>query len=348
MKILFLGETYRADAKTWIDGIQKESGLVLDTLEIARTNNRSQRMIYAMGFLFKILWMRFGKRYDLVLAERTTSYGFFSLFVPAKLRVIAQQGISDVFPDYGFAGWYKSFLQRWAYKDADLIHAWGVVMTYAMVESGANPAKIMIMPKGINLQKFEVKKRATEKRKTPIAIVTRSLYELYRHEDIIQAVSILKERKIDMECWIVGEGKRKQMLEKLSVELQVADRVRFFGLIENDDLPALLRQSDIYLSMPNTDGVSASLFEAMASGCFPIVSDLPANRAFIVSGKNGILVPVGDPEKLADAILDYLTHEDFYWNAIQKNRAFIEMEVNFEKNMEKIFNRYQKLLNCKN
>jgi glycosyltransferase involved in cell wall biosynthesis len=50
-------------------------------------------------------------------------------------------------------------------------------------------------------------------------------------------------------------------------------RERFSGRIPNTELPELLRASNFYISMPITEGVSASLFEAMASNCYPIVTN---------------------------------------------------------------------------
>jgi hypothetical protein len=99
MKILFLGETYRADAQTWIQGIQKESGVIIDTVEIKTIRYRPIRAIQAIFFIFRLLWGRFfGPNYDIVLAERSTSYGIFALFTNAKVKIVAQQGISDIFP----------------------------------------------------------------------------------------------------------------------------------------------------------------------------------------------------------------------------------------------------------
>ena len=52
----------------------------------------------------------------------------------------------------------------------------------------------------------------------------------------------------------------------------------------------LLQQSNIYISMPITEGVSASLFEAMACYCYPIVTDILGNKSWITHRENGGLV----------------------------------------------------------
>lgn len=343
MRILFLGETYRADAQTWIKGIEEVSGYRIETLEIPKTDRRFERMVQAVVFLFRLITKKY--QYDLVLAERATSYGFFSLLVKAKVRVVAQQGISDVWPENGFAGWYKGLLQSAVYRRADLIHAWGWVMTFAMINSGANPSKIVVRPKGLFLDRFKFALNST--RQPNLAVVTRSLFPIYHHPVILDAISILKSQNVPVYCMMIGEGAEKDKLIQQTKNQNLEDLVIWKGRVQNEDLPKYLLRSSIYLAVPETEGVSASLFEAMACGCFPIVSDLPAYRAFIQSGKNGILVPVGDPKALADAIFLFLNDPFLFSEGISQNRSFIEKYCDLNENMEIFFNRYSQLIKTK-
>lgn len=339
-RILFLGETYRADAQTWIRGIERVSGVAIKTKEIPKSGNRISRMFLAFRFLISLAFSK--QKYDIVLAERATSYGFFSLLVKTKIRVVAQQGITDAFPENGFSGWFKRILQRAIYTRADLIHAWGYVMTYAMLKSGAAPGKILVKPKGLDLDKYTFKKRVEPKVFT--AIVTRSLYPIYRHNEILKAIQILKEKGLVLNCLIIGDGDQSDILKDYAEELGISNQVNWVGRINNEELPSFLQKAEIYLAVPETEGVSASLFEGMAAGCFPIVTDLPANRAFINSGKNGLLVPVGNPSLLAESILYFCENFSSFHNALLENRSFIERECDLESNMKDFYSQYQILL----
>lgn len=345
MRILFLGETYRADAKSWIKGIESNFDIKLETMELPKGTSRAIRILSAFGFFWKILSTRFSPPFDLVLAERATSYGFFSLFVNAKKRVVAQQGISDVYPENGLSGFYKSILQRKVYKNVDLIHAWGKVMTFAMLESGASPAKIMVLPKGIDLSKY---RNPTKESLEPAFIVTRSLYDLYRHVDIVEAVNILKLRNVHVRAYFVGQGPEKSKLEALIKSYDLEKKIVLKGFVPNEELPALMDLCRYYVAVPTTEGVSSSLFEAMASGCYPIVTDLPANQAFIKEGLNGSLVEPCSPEQLADAIQFALENDSEISLAIEQNRQFIEEYVDFNKNMKTISARYKDMLKTDN
>lgn len=338
MKILFLGETYRADAITWIRGIENSSGVSIETAEIESSKTRFGRLGNAFSFFLKLIRDRVHSSYDLVLAERSTSYGLFSLLVKAKVRVVAQQGITDAYPETGFSGFYKRRIQNHVYRKVDIIHAWGAVMLEAMVRSGTSLNKIVVRPKGIDLDNYS--SRNPILKKIPSGIVTRSLSDVYHHEVILEAVHLLKKRGVPFRCIIVGDGPLRGQLEKLAGQLDILDLVDFKGRIPNDQLPRELRESEFYISMPETEGVSASLFEAMACGCLPIVTDLRANRQFIKSRKNGFLVPVNQPEVLCDMIHQAITDYDSFLPGIRENRRFVENEADLKKNMAYFYSVY--------
>ena len=48
------------------------------------------------------------------------------------------------------------------------------------------------------------------------------------------------------------------------------------------------QKAEYYISIPNSDATSVSLLEAMQYGAIPIVSNIPANREWILDGVNGI------------------------------------------------------------
>lgn len=340
MRILFLGETYRADAQTWIKGIEQASGVKIYTKEIPWTDGRVSRLFAAIRFFWDLSVSK--DKFDITLAERATSYGFFSLLVKSKVRVVAQQGITDAFPEEGLTGIYKRILQSAIYNRADLIHAWGHVMTPAMLNCGAPPARILVKPKGLDLDKYRFFESSAERQFT--AIVTRSLYSIYRHREVLEAILMLKSEGIRLECIMVGMGEEEENLKNLTKEFGIENQVSWVGRIDNEKLPDYLAKAQIYIAVPETEGVSASLFEAMACGCFPIVTDLPANRAFIDQGKNGLLIPVGKPNDLSEAIKEYLNNTEKYSSGIKYNRKYIEQNCDLKTNMSSFYQTYLSLL----
>jgi glycosyltransferase involved in cell wall biosynthesis len=177
------------------------------------------------------------------------------------------------------------------------------------------------------------------------AIVTRSLLPEYRHEVILNAFGILNQKGIDFELTIVGDGKLLPLLIELTTKLKMEKKVNFTGRIPNTKLPELLQQSNFYISMPITEGVSASLFEALASGCYPIVSDIAGNQSWIKHRENGQLIVIDDSKMLAEEILWSFENREHRNAAVLKNRLFAEENVDYNINMKIIADKYHELIN---
>jgi glycosyltransferase involved in cell wall biosynthesis len=348
-KILFLGETYRADAITWMNGLKEFGNFEIVTWELKTPNHsflsRCLRLLEFSAGLFQVKKIIKREQPDMVIAERTTSYGFLAAICGQKPVAIAQQGRTDLWPEKSILLPLKKIIQRYAFKKADLIHAWGPVMTISMQKINVDMTKVLVLPKGIDLDLFINKENLISEKIT--AIVTRTLVPDYRHDVILKAFGIINKKGIDFELTIVGDGKNLPILKELASKLNISNKVNFTGRIPNTDLPKLLQKSNIYISMPITEGVSASLFEAMASNCYPIVTDLPGNQSWIKHRENGQLITIDDFEMLAEEILWAFENKEIRYDAISKNRKFVEENANYKINMKMIADRYHLLINTK-
>lgn len=341
-KILFLGESYRADAITWTKGLKEFGNFEICTWELQTSNNKRFKRI--LEYLFSPISIRKTIRKekpDMIIAERTTSYGFLAAISGMHPIAIAQQGRTDLWPEGSVLYPFKKIIQKYAFKKADLIHAWGPVMTISMKDIGVNMSKVLVLPKGIDLTIFSPSNNNSNKIE---AIVTRSLQPEYRHDSILRAFGILDKKGIDFSLTIVGDGTRLQFLKDLAQELKIENKVIFTGRIPNTELPKFLQQPNIYISMPITEGVSASLFEAMACNCYPIVSDIPGNQSWITHRKNGQLIEIDNIENLAQELVWAFENPDSRNEAILQNRKFVEENANYHINMKIVADQYHKLL----
>jgi glycosyltransferase involved in cell wall biosynthesis len=346
-KALFLGESYRADAITWMNGLKEFGDFEIIPWELKTPNdtfyNRVLRVVEFKLAIFKI--KKIIKQYqpDIVIAERTTSYGFLAALSGVKPVVIAQQGRTDLWPENSITIPLKRIIQAYAFKKATLIHAWGPAMTLSMTEAEVDMTKVLVLPKGIDLTKFENKNTANPEKIS--AIVSRSLLPEYRHDIILKSFAILNKNGIDSELTIVGDGTQLPVLKDLAKKLGIDKKVVFMGRIPNTELPKLLQNSNFYISMPVTEGVSASLFEAMASNCYPIVTDVPGNRSWIKHRENGQLIKLDDYQMLAEELIWSFKNKEYRTKAVLANRKFIEENADYDTNMKIIANKYHELIN---
>ncbi|MBK0370824.1 glycosyltransferase [Flavobacterium agrisoli] len=341
-KILFLGESYRADAITWMNGLKEFGDFDIITWELQTPNLQKTKRIYEFcTALFAIKKIVQKENPDMVIAERTTSYGFLAAYSGAKIIAVAQQGRTDLWPENSILLPFKKYIQKKAFQKATLIHAWGPVMAESMQKIGVDINKVLVLPKGINLDTFTP---IEKKFQFITAIVTRSLQPEYNHETILNAFGILHQKGIYFSLLIVGDGNQLKKLKNKVHDLQIDKKVTFTGRIANTELPQLLQKSNIYLSMPVTEGVSASLFEAMACNCYPIVSEIPGNQSWISHQKNGHLIPTNEAQKLADALLWTIQNPDLCEQAISENLKMIENKANYAINMKYIATKYHELI----
>lgn len=129
----------------------------------------------------------------------------------------------------------------------------------------------------------------------------RIIEEQKRVSRLAQLAKMLQARGAPVEFSIVGEGPQR---EQLQAELRGCDLVRFLDPVPYDRVPRLLRDYDVFVLLSDFEGLPLSLLEAMGAGVVPVVSDLPSGLAEVVDSNRGCLVPVGDVERAADAIVE--------------------------------------------
>lgn len=279
---------------------------------------------------------------DILIGYRVVSYAvsaaacnFHPLVIAAQAAYVVHPGIH---PDY-----YRIFA-KYAIKRADLIHSWAEHTTRDLLSLGADSAKIVTFPRGVDVNFFKMNDIPNTDKKPFVAITTRHLNRAYNFDQIIEATAIVSKKIPDFRVLIAGDGEDKARLQNLVRELGIERNVEFLGSVTRDKLSQLLRNAHLYLSSVISDGVSSSLLEAMASGTFPIVTDNEANRIWIDDGKNGFLVRYKDSDDLAKKILEAYKDDDLRVRSIYENRKIVEKEANWDKNMKRMESLYLKLL----
>lgn len=123
------------------------------------------------------------------------------------------------------------------------------------------------------------------------------------YEMLLHAMKIVHERYSDFVLRIFGEGRYRDYLERLVFKLGIQDAIKFEGF--SLDVHEQIKDSSIFVMSSHFEGMPNSLMEAMSMG-FPVIStNCPCGGPgeLIKDGENGILIPVGDYNRMAIEII---------------------------------------------
>lgn len=125
----------------------------------------------------------------------------------------------------------------------------------------------------------------------------------------IDAFNLIKTDFPDYTLEFYGDGSQKKELEEYAANLQLNNRVIFHGY--SSCVHEKIIKASLFISTSDYEGISNSMLEAMAIGLPTICTDCPPGgaKSVIVNNVNGLLVPVKDISKLANAMSMVLSNE---------------------------------------
>jgi glycosyltransferase involved in cell wall biosynthesis len=134
-----------------------------------------------------------------------------------------------------------------------------------------------------------------------ILTVARLTNRQKRTSDLIEALALLPE---DWTLDIVGSGPDLGLLQRIAKGARVEGRVRFHGFVGRATVRTLLQTCGVYAMPSANEAVAIAALEAMGCGAAVVLSKIRAFEFLVEDGVNGRLVPVGDRQALAAAILE--------------------------------------------
>lgn len=123
-------------------------------------------------------------------------------------------------------------------------------------------------------------------------------------ETMIEAVKLLRDKGVNVQYHILGDGPLRQKIENMISEYHLKDIVFLHGF--RNDVKNFLCQCSIYVHPANLEGFGMAVVEAMSYKCPIIVSDSCALPELIVNGESGFVVPTYDAQAWCDKIEELL------------------------------------------
>ncbi len=285
---------------------------------------------------------------DIINAYYLSDYGFLASYLGFHPFVITTMGDDMLLhPDrYG-----KKHIKKMkvALQKADLIHSVSPQITKVLKNLGVSKNNIIYSPEGVDLSSYDSFKiedfpdEIKKWEKNPLVVSSRHFFPVYNNGLLIKAIPYAIEKNPDLRFVILGDGPMKEECMGLAKKLGIMDYVKFIGRVESKKVPGFFKAARIYVSTSISDSTSVALLEAMASGAFPIVTNIESNRSLIKNGENGFLVPMDNPKILAEKIVYALEKDTLLEKAKLKNYE-IAKSLDFNKLKEKLLQKHIQLI----
>jgi glycosyltransferase involved in cell wall biosynthesis len=180
----------------------------------------------------------------------------------------------------------------------------------AVVDLGCDQNKIDIVRTGIPLEEFPFRERQLPEDGKWRFVQACRLIEKKGLATTLHAFTHFLAEYPDAKLTIAGEGPMLRELQELIRKLKIDNRVSLPGFLSQEKLREIFYASHIFLhpsetgSDGNQEGIPNSMLEAMASGLPVFATNHGGIPEAIENGVSGVLVPEGDYEALAQALLD--------------------------------------------
>jgi glycosyltransferase involved in cell wall biosynthesis/CelD/BcsL family acetyltransferase involved in cellulose biosynthesis len=254
------------------------------------------------------------------------TYGFYAnLFaIPA-----AKLGGARIVASIRDMGVYLSPKQRIAQrlicKLADHILVNATAIKDWLVSDGYEASRITVIPNGIDMTRFNAAERTGSLHRdlgipagAPLIGVIGRVARLKGIDDFLRAATIIAPRFPTARFLIVGDSgtfvaqggkvvednRYEQELKRLTAELGLQDRVAFAGF--RPDIERVLCELAVSVQPSLSEGMSNTLLESMAAGVPVVATRVGGACEVIRHGENGLLVPPGNPDAIAEAVCQML------------------------------------------
>jgi glycosyltransferase involved in cell wall biosynthesis len=206
---------------------------------------------------------------------------------------------------------------------------------------GINKEKFKVIYNGFDIKGIrEMAKEEIPIKKDSKWIVTASRLGPPKDFDTLLEAFVIIKKKIDTKLLIIGDGPLREYLEKRISELNLNRYVYLLGFQKNPF--KYIVRADLFVLSSLSEGLPSSIIEAMALGIPVVSTNCPSGPTEIIEDKkNGLLVPVKDPQALASACLAILTDYElmsYISNEALKRAEFFSLKKTISEYNEYLLN----------
>lgn len=170
-------------------------------------------------------------------------------------------------------------------------------------------SKVTVIPNGIDTTAFSPTAVPRAAATTVLRLGMAARFSFSKRQDMLVAVLERLEElrpELSVELTLAGDGGELERVKTLAAASPVASRIRFEGLLNENDIAPWLRELDLYVHVTDGETLSTSLLQAMATGLPIIASDIPGVRNLLGAAEEYGRCVASDADAFARAILEFV------------------------------------------
>ena len=236
---------------------------------------------------------------------------------------------------------------------ADLVLTPSPVTAAHLLQRGADPARLRVIPNGVDLACFPWAPPPTRAAGAPLRLLYAGTLSPWQGAQVALEALALLVRDLPAELVLVGParaGQRRALLER-AAGLGVSGAVTLREPVEQAELVRLHHAADaalVPLTACDRNTVQGccplKLVEAMAAGTPVVASDLPAVRALMEPEREGLLVRAGSAKAVKDALLRLAADAGLSRSLSRGARARVEAGLTWERAGQALLAAYAEVL----
>ncbi len=209
-----------------------------------------------------------------------------------------------------------------------------------LVTAGLPPEKVQTVPNGLNLERLRSSVPREEKMRqlgldplSRFGVISAALTTKKGHCYLLEALAQIRPRLPDFRMLLLGEGELRGELDRRISELGLRETALLLG--SRPDAPQIVAAADLFVLSSTREGLSIAMLEAMALGRPVVATAVGGAPDVIEHGRNGLLVPPGDPVALGRAIETVLGDPDSARRLGAAARETVLRRFGFERMVER-------------
>lgn len=214
----------------------------------------------------------------------------------------------------GGPGWtvpVKRAVERAVYRRAECVVVLSEAFSKIVVARyGVDPARVQVIPPGVDLERFSPGDRATARRRFAVAdddflvVAARRLESRMGLDTLLTAFGDLQLARPQARLLIAGQGSGADELEAARRRLPHPDRVFLVGRLSDDDLVLLYRAADCsVVPSRSLEGFGLVVLESLACGTPSVVSDVGGLPDAVAGLSPQLVVAADRPDALASRLV---------------------------------------------